>query len=306
MKFKSEIRKDYFLNKYVIIAPIRVKRPKEVKEESALSKPGLCYFCPENIDKKSVIDIIKKNGKNLVTSISNIFPAVSLNNYKAYGTQEVIIDTPEHTKEFASLSEMQIELVLKMFAKRTEEISKDKKIDYILCFKNHGSKAGASIIHPHSQIFASAILPPEIQEELEYAKKYKRDNKNCPYCDIIKKEMKSKRKIFEDKNISAFTPYASQYHYEAWIFTKRHLDNITKLNKNEFKSFAKILKKLLVKLQKYNIAYNFFLHQIISDNSQHFYLKIQPRESIWAGVELGSGLVINSIPPEIAAKFYSK
>jgi hypothetical protein len=33
-------------------------------------------------------------------------------------------------------------------------------------------------------------------------------------------------------------------------------------------------------------------------------MKIQPRESVWAGVELGSGLVINSIAPEDAAKFY--
>ena len=89
-----------------------------------------------------------------------------------------------------------------------------------------------------------------------------------------------------------------------WIFTKRHLDNITKLNNQEFKSFAKVLKKILLKLKKLDLSFNFFLHQIISDKNQHFYLKIQPRDSIWAGVELGSGLVINSIPPEDAAKFY--
>jgi len=52
------------------------------------------------------------------------------------------------------------------------------------------------------------------------------------------------------------------------------------------------------------LSFNFFLHQIISDRDQHFYLKIQPRDSVWAGVELGSGLVVNSISPEIAAKFY--
>lgn len=191
-----------------------------------------------------------------------------------------------------------------MYSRRTQDIAKNKKIDYILCFKNQGSKAGASIIHSHSQIFATEILPPEIHEEMGLAQNYKIKHGICPYCDIIKKEMKSKRKIFEDKNIAAFTPYASEYHYEAWIFPKRHIDNITLLNKEEAKSFAKALKKILIKLKKLDLSFNYFLHNAVSNKDQHLYLKIQPRDSVWAGVELGSGLVINSIPPEEAAKYF--
>jgi UDPglucose--hexose-1-phosphate uridylyltransferase len=107
-----------------------------------------------------------------------------------------------------------------------------------------------------------------------------------------------------DKNVLAFAPYASEYHYEAWVFPKRHLDNIAELNKNELKSFARALKLILHKLDSINVSFNFFLHNVISNQNQHFYIKIQPRESVWAGIELGSGLVINSIPPEQAAKFY--
>jgi len=118
--------------------------------------------------------------------------------------------------------------------------------------------------------------------------------------------MKSERKIFEDKFVAAFTPYASEYHYEAWIFTKRHLDNIAKLDDDEFKSFAKILKVILLKLQRLDLSFNFFLHQVISNKDQHFYLKIQPRDSVWAGIELGSGLVINSVLPEDAAEYYKR
>ena len=115
--------------------------------------------------------------------------------------------------------------------------------------------------------------------------------------------MASPRAIYEDKFIACFAPYASQYHYESWIFTKRHLDNITKFNNDEFAAYAKILKKILLKLSQLNLSFNYFLHQVISDSNQHFYIKIQPRDSVWAGVELGSGLVINSIAPEEAAKF---
>jgi hypothetical protein len=72
----------------------------------------------------------------------------------------------------------------------------------------------------------------------------------------------------------------------------------------ELKSFAKALKIITTKLQALNVDYNFFLHNVISNTAQHFYIKVQPRDSVWAGVELGSGLVINSISPEVAAKYY--
>lgn len=303
---KSEIRKSYLLNKYVIITPGRSKRPRDISEKTIAERAKPCPFCSEHIDKKNIIDQIKAEKNCQVVSLNNLFPAVSLNNKKAYGIQEVIIETPEHSKELAQLPEAQIERVLRMYARRTEEIAKNGRIDYILCFKNQGSKAGASMAHAHSQIFATEILPPEIDEELKQARDYRIKNKTCPYCDIIKKEMKSARRIYGDRHIAAFAPYASEYHYEAWIFTKRHLDNITKLNGDEFKSFAKALKKILLKLHALGLSFNYFLHQAVSDSDQHFYLKIQPRDSIFAGVELGSGLIINSVPPEEAAKYLRK
>ena len=116
--------------------------------------------------------------------------------------------------------------------------------------------------------------------------------------------MKSERKIYEDNYVAAFAPYASEFHYEAWVFTKRHIDNVDEMNKHELKSFSKAMKKILTKLGALDLSYNYFLHQLISNRDQHLYLKIQPRDSIWAGIELGSGLVINSISPEVAAKYY--
>jgi len=301
---KSEIRKSYLLNKHVIITPGRVKRPRDTSEETIIKRNSSCPFCPENIDKKNICDKITIGNKWRVLSIKNIFPALSLDNDKAYGKQEVIIENRRHTLEMADLNERQIKNILKMYVKRTQEISKNKKIDYILCFKNQGSKAGASIVHAHSQIFASQILPPAIQTETELATIYKNKNKTCPYCDIITKEMKSQRKIWENKYVAAFTPFASEYHYEAWIFTKRHIDNITNTSEKELDSIASALKRILIKLQKIDLSFNLYLHQVISNKDQHFYIKIQPRDSVWAGVELGSGLVINSISPETAAEYY--
>jgi UDPglucose--hexose-1-phosphate uridylyltransferase len=307
---KSEIRKSYLLDKYVIITPGRAKRPRDLKEQTVIERTGSCVLCPEKIKayakehKDYIKDRIEKDNEWQTISVDNVFPAVTLDNEKAYGAQEVIIETRDHSKELAHLTNQEIEWVLRMYARRTKALNRVKDIDYILCFKNQGSKAGASIVHAHSQIFATKILPPEINQELIAAQSYQVKHNECAYCDIIKKEVNSDRLIYEDKYIAVIAPYASRYHYEAWLFTKRHLDNITQLNDKEFRALANAYKLVLNKLSELNLSFNAYLHQVISNKNQHFYFKIQPRDSVWAGIELSSGIIINSVPPEAAAKYY--
>jgi len=303
---KSEIRKDYFLDRYVIITPKRAKRPRDIQEETKIEFLHSCPFCPGNIEKELELTSYGPKNKWLVKAIRNKFPALTSNNPKAYGYQEVIIETPNHSQEIGNLPVSHVTKIIDVYADRTKKLSKDKKIEYILVFKNYGGKAGASIYHAHSQIFASELLPPDVLDELTKAHQYQTQHGNCPYCDIIKKEQGGPRQVYSDKYVIALCPYASAYHYEVWIFPRRHPDNVVELTALERVSFAKALKKIIGKLNKHNISYNYFLHQVINDPDQHFYLKIQPRQSIWAGVELGSGVVINSMPPEKAAKFYNQ
>lgn len=303
---KAQIRRDYFLEKYVIITPKRVKRPRDIREETVVEAKKPCPFCPSNIERKLIVQTIgsQKNWKIVV--LKNKYPALTLNNPRAYGDQEVIVETPKHNVDFGDLPLNHLVKILNVYVQRTQALSQKKEIEYVLIFKNYGGKAGASIYHAHSQAFASRLMPPDVIYESTKAQEYQVYRGSCPYCDILKKENRSPRKIFSDKNILAFAPYASAYHYEAWILTRRHIDNITELNQSEKVSIAKALKKIIGKLNDLNLSYNFFLHQLIKNTEQHFYLKIQPRESIWAGVELGSGIVINSISPEEAAGFYRK
>jgi len=301
----SEIRKDYIQEKYVIIAPVRSKRPHQIeKPQITDGKEKSCVFCPAQANKiKDILTIgSRKNWK--VKVIKNIFPAVTLDNPKAYGMQEVIIETPEHFKELDDLPVSHISELLKVYALRTREISKNEKIEYILIFKNNGGRAGASIIHSHSQIFATAFLPPHLMDKSQRTQAYKLKKGTCVYCDVIAKEAKGPRLVYKDSNVVAFTPYASIHNYEVWIMPIRHMDNIMCLSKKERDSFAKILKLVLKKISDLGLPYNFYFHQVINDEDQHLYMKITPRGSVWAGVEIGSGLVINPVSPEDAAKYY--
>ncbi len=305
----AEIRKDYFLDKYVIITPGRTKRPRGVKAKTTFSQEKFCPFCPKGVEKKLIIKTypgFKKDEPWSAMAIKNKYPIVTLNNPKAYGQHEVIIETPDHGKELSQLNLQQIVNLLEVFKDRTNILAKISKIDYILIFKNEGGKAGASLVHAHCQVFASEILPPDLSEEFTAMRQYQQKHNRCPYCDIIRKEEKSSRRIYTDKYIVAFAPYASAYHYETWIFPRRHIDNIIHLSKQETAALAEVLKKVLKKIYQLGLSYNLFLHQVVSNKNQHFYLKIQPREAVWGGVELGSGIIVNSLAPEKAAAYLRK
>ncbi len=304
---RPEIRKDYIQDKYVIISPRRKMRPHDVvmsPDQTTKQFNEDCQFCP---NKLAGLKFLQKMGSSKnwrIAVLSNKFPAVTLDNPRAYGQQEVVIETPDHVRELEDLSVKHIADLLLIYAERTKAITKNKKIEYILIFKNNGGIAGASLQHAHSQIFATSFLPPHLADKSQRQQAYKIKNGTCVYCDVIKKEKKGPRFVWQDKNVIAFTPYASMFNYEIWIMPKRHIDNITELTKVERLSWAKILKHSLKKIGQLNLPYNYYFHQVIHDEDQHLYMKIVPRGSVWAGVEIGSGLIINPIAPEEAAKFY--
>ena len=305
---KSEIRKDYIQERYVIIAPARRYRPQDLERTHRLepTQRTECAFCPERVDKLNKVIATFKNHQKpwLIKVIANKYPTVAPDNPKAYGRQEVIIETSDHIAEIEDLPTSQVAKIFEVYAERTRTISQDKKIEYLITFKNYGGAAGASLQHAHSQIFATEFLPPHLKDKSARVHDYKLKTGRCVYCDVIKKERRGPRRVFEDKNMIAFCPWAPVRNYEIWLMPKRHLDNITLLNHQEIASLAKFLKKVLKKINELNLPYNYYFHQVIHDEDQHLYLKITPRGSVWASVEIGAGLIVNPISPEEAAKFY--
>ena len=291
----SEIRKDYLQDKYALISPRRGKRPGD---EVA------CPFCPKGLRTQQVVKTYGKPWK--IAVLKNKYPAFTAQKGGVYGRQEVIVETPSHEKRLYELSVSELAECLKVYADRVAEMKKDKRIKYILVFNNSGASAGASKAHEHSQVIGMDFVSPYLQDKTEKEHRYQGKTGRCIYCDIIKKEEKSARKIFSDKNIFVFAPYASQHAYEARIFPRRHLDNVADLTASERESIAFALKKILTAVGTLKVPYNFYMHERVMDRDQHFYIKITPRGAAFAAVELGTGLIINPVAPEAAAKYYRK
>lgn len=299
---KSEIRKDYLFDSYVIMAPGRSRRPRSFVEREAVPATD-SPFTSDKISADRILDAVGR-GEQRAVSIPNIFPAVSTDSPKAYGAHEVIIETPSPNVPLCDLPLANFENIFKLYARRTKALMQDKKINYILCLKNEGVKSGASIPHAHSQVMALALLPPRLAEEARLAAEYRTIHGREFYADLIAREMASPRAVYEDGYFAAFTPYASVYHHELWFFSKRPVDNISRLTSAEISSLAAMVKKALSRIDTLGLSYNFFCHQAVSNRRQHFCLKLQPRGSVWGGFELGSGVVVNSVLPEESAKHY--
>ena len=308
-----ELRKDYILDRWVIIASERKKRPKEFKKIKS-KKEGICYFCPGNEDlTPEETGRIERNNKWIIRWFPNKFPAVShegnpeikcANEYftyaDAFGIHEIIVETPDHDKQLADLTEEHIKEVLKVYANRIRELSKIDSTKYVLIFKNEGMEAGTSLIHSHTQVMAYNKVPKLVEDEVNASRTYR----TCPHCEIINIEKKSYRRVFENNSFVSFTPYASRFNYEIWIFPKDHIRNITEMNEKKLLDLASMLKKILLKLKKINLPYNFFLHYAPEGKELHFHIEICPRLATWAGFELATNATINSVSPEDAAKFY--
>lgn len=312
----SEIRKDYFQDIYTIIAPRRNDRPHSAQEAHGAPKriANICAFCPEHEEHPEGIYCKTKDQKGAcpknredpwdIKVVNNKFPAVTLDNKHAYGVQEVIIETRSHKLNLEDLESEHIEELLEVYSARTTEITKNPKIGYVMIFKNQGGASGASLEHAHSQVFATAFIPPHLIDKAQRTQKYTLEHGTCVFCDIILEEDNSPRFIYKDAYTIAFCPYASLYNYEVWILPLRHFDNITLLTKEERVSWARILKQIIGSIRDIGLDYNYYFHQVVNDENQHFYMKITPRGSLWAGVEIGSGVIINPVAPEAAAGYF--
>lgn len=300
---KSEIRKHYFKEEYVIIAPNRAKRPHIVEKTEEVADN--CHFCPDKMIGETIT--FRQNnhhGEWEVVSILNKFAAVDMKNDRAFGQAEVIVESRNHKTNINDLSIDHIVKIYNTYIDRFLTLRNIDGIKHVIVFKNEGGKAGASISHSHSQVIALPLLPEKNKNEAVCYNQYRLKKVTCPYCDIIRKEIDSDRVIWQDENFFVLSPYASKTPFGAWFLPKRHINLMSEMTRSEKESLAIAMKLLLGKLDDFDIAYNYFFENGVNSEDYHMFVKLEPRQNIWAGLELGTGIVINTITPEYAAKFY--
>jgi len=329
LDYISELRQDPVSGDWIVIAILRGKRPYDLivkKEPREVPPKSTCPFeNPQDSGHKppELIEFSPDKKDWFLQIVENKYPAfepenVSIQEIKVGPYQTVhgrgyhdLLILKDHFRSLSDYSTQEIALMLRALQKRYEEISQDKKIKYISIFHNWGSAAGASIYHPHWQIIAIPVIPPDIQHSLSGSLRYYHRHKKCVHCEMVKFELKEKKRIiFQNSGAVAFSPFVSREPFEIRIFPKKHFpyfeETTPKLNQDIAEALRISLKLLKTKLDDPDL--NFFIHTAPTIDKKkhrhyHWHIEIFPKISVSAGFELGTGIEITTIDPEEGAKF---
>jgi len=328
-----ELRRDPIVGRWVIIATERARRPSQFQRRIDEPEGGLCPFCPGNEDKTP--REVYYSGRSpaapantpgwKVRVIPNRYPALMIegdldrqaegiyDRMNGVGAHEVVIETPEHTKGLGDLGDQEVTEVLFAFKARVVDLRNDLRFRYILLFKNHGSAAGATLDHSHSQLIALPVTPRQVAEEIEGARKHYDHRERCIFCDIVGQERKDRsRLIYENDEFVVFAPWAPRSPFETWILPKRHESNFEAEPKERLGLCAQALRTTVRRIGSAlgRPAYNFMVHtnplREPPSASYHWHVEVMPALTQVAGFEWGSGFHINPVPPEEAAEFLRK
>jgi len=328
-----ELRRDPIVGRWVIIATERARRPSQFQRKVEDPEGGLCPFCPGQEDKTP--HEVYYSGRSpaapantpgwKVRVIPNRYPALMIegdldrqaegiyDRMNGVGAHEVVVETSEHAKSLGDLSDAEVTEVLFAFKARVVDLRNDLRFRYILLFKNHGTAAGATLEHSHSQLIALPVTPRQVVEEIEGARKHYDHRERCIFCDIVGQERKDRsRLIYENDEFVVFAPWAPRSPFETWILPKRHESNFEAEPKERLGLCAQALRSTLRRIGSAlgRPAYNFMVHtnplRDAPSPSYHWHVEVMPALTQVAGFEWGSGFHINPVPPEEAAEFLRK
>ena len=323
----SELRLNLVTREWVIIASERAKRPIDFvtsRPERLQSPPFLssCPFCPGNESRTPPERFrLPADGSWKIRVVSNKYPALTDGERKrmtdgfrravsGVGIHEVIIESQVHNTTISAMDHSDIEDLIKTYRNRFLEAHRDPRIEHVIIFKNHGEGAGTSLLHPHTQLIGTPVVPVQFRERVQSAMHFFDDTGECLLCSILKKEMEDGvRVLIDTDHFLTFIPYAALSPFHTWIFPKRHSAAFSTITDDELADLAFHLKTILSKFY-YGLEDPDFNYVIKSSRPEdagneycHWYLSIVPRLSRAAGFELGSGMFINTSLPEKSAEF---
>ena len=329
----NEFRQDPISGRWTLFATGRAKNHLGQKTESFYKPINECVF--EDLEKASGDKplLVFSHGKIIdwnpqsdwtTAVVKNKFPVVNhgvcseISNQdfwpraNATGYHELVI-TRNHDKFFAQFNDSEMKEVVEAYQERFNIIDRDACGDYVLILHNHGLSAGASIYHNHSQIISLPFVPPGIASDLARADEYLLKYGVSPFDVMLEKEMsEAKRVVYQNDNFVVFCPYASRTPYEMRLYSKNKESQFEKLNSTELEHLAQALRITFAKLSSAldDPDYNFYIHaspftddgKLIS-NAYRWHIEIVPRLSAIASVELSTGIFVNVVDPDEAAKF---
>ncbi|TWT46433.1 galactose-1-phosphate uridylyltransferase [Botrimarina hoheduenensis] len=268
----------------VRIAPRRDARPSDFSPHAERRCPFCCGA--EGDTPPEIERIADDKGGWLGRVVPNRYAAFEAPD----GAQEVVIESPRHTKRFVDLAPNEAAAAVSLWARRLTYWRAQSSTGYELVFKNEGAAAGASLEHTHSQVVALPATPPGYSPA--GSTKLARDAQ----------EEESLR-ILAENGLEAFAAPTPRFAYETSVVAEEARQDFSHYVQSETAShLAELLRQVLLGIRT---ASGFDAFNLMIDAPRGglpWRIDITPRHAVMAGFELATGMWINATPPEFAAK----
>lgn len=238
----------------------------------------------------------------------------------AVGASEVILYSPRHEGSLGSLGVAQIRKVVDLWAERTGELLARPEVAYVLVFESRGAEVGATIHHPHGQLYAYPFVPPSPAAEARRQAEVGVD----PLGAEVEREVSDGTRVVHDgSDWVAYVPFASTYPYGVRIAPRTPHDRLDRLAAAARDGLAAAMADVLGRYDRLwagdparseIFPYLMWFHQAPADRClpeggwPRLHLHLAPPQRspgvaryVAAG-ELGSGTFSNPVVPEAAAE----
>jgi UDPglucose--hexose-1-phosphate uridylyltransferase len=220
----------------------------------------------------------------------------------ARGAAEVVLYSPDHDASLATLDDEALGSVIDLWMERTAALLARPEVAYVLVFENRGAEVGATIPHPHGQIYAFPFVPPVAVREAEVAKEY-----GCPICAEVARAVDDRDRVIQhNDSLVAFAHSAPAWPFEVLIAPLEHIPDLASLSAKSRADLAALLRGVLARydgLFERRLPYMFWIHPGVHLHI-HVVTPYRAADAIRfvAAGELGSGVMFNPVAPEIAAQ----
>jgi UDPglucose--hexose-1-phosphate uridylyltransferase len=254
-----------------------------------------CPFCPGGIEAPEPYD---------VRWFPNRWPPLP------DGRAEVVLYTDDHDATFASLGVDGARRVVDLWAGRSAVLGKRPDVAYVLVFENRGPAVGATIAHPHGQIYAYDHIPPQPAVELARAGNGTTGDPLGPDAPGPGDE----RLVARVGRWQAWVPWAATWPYEMVVAPLDNIADLPSLDDAGRDGLAAVLVDVLGRLDALFDApmpYMLWFHQRPFDGRDHPDLRVHAHIApLWrsagvprfvAAAELGAREYFNPVDPTDAA-----
>jgi UDPglucose--hexose-1-phosphate uridylyltransferase len=281
-------RLNLLTGEWVLVSPHRARRPwlgqlEKTAEESLPAYDPTCYLCPGN----SRVGGVKNPVYDGAYAFPNDFPALlrpdqaeveaggsnsrspdSSGLFQAQvetGLCRVVCFSPRHDLTLPELSQAEVEGVVRAWTEQTIELQQTDFIRYVQVFENKGAVMGCSNPHPHSQIWASSLIPMEPGKELLAQQAYLKSHGECLLCSLLKAEQAAGQRIVcANEHFTALVPFWAVWPFEVMIVANRHVASLPELNADQSAGLADILRRMTARYDnifQISFPYSMGFHQ---------------------------------------------